>query len=488
MAYISLDFYIFLVIIIVLYYIFPLSFRWVVLCIGSIAFYLAAYAAGWWILFFTIAVTYGAGLLIDYLRKKYPMSRLRLRKTVLVFSLLTAIAPWLVIKNGSFVMSFIGNHLFRWDNVIVPLGISFYTLQIVSYLADIYQGKIAAQRNLAKYALFILFFPQIVQGPIPRYEKLAGQLYVGHLFDEKKFVKGVHLIIWGFFLKLMIADKAAVVVNTVFDNTDKYMGCYVLVAGILYSIELYADFLACVTISQGVAGLFGITLADNFRHPYFAASIKEFWRRWHISLSEWLRDYIYIPLGGSRKGRIAKYGNLVITFAVSGIWHGSGYKFIFWGLMHAAYQVVGELTIPIKNRLYRLSALSEQSGTRKTFQRIGVFFWVTLAWIIFRADSLRIGLKMILSLVTVHNPWILFNDSLLGLGLDWKEWCILVISTIILLFVSYEQEHGLRIRDVILAKSIYVRWLLYITAIIGIMIFGTYGFGFNTQDFIYGGF
>ena len=488
MTYISLEFYVFLVIIIALYYIFPLRFRWVLLFIGSIAFYLVAYATGWWILLITVIVTHGAGLLIDYLREKYSMSRLRLRKTVLVLALLSVIAPWLVIKNGSFVEGVIGNNLLGWNNAIVPLGISFYTLQIISYLVDIYQGKIAAQRNLAKYALFVLFFPQIVQGPIPRYKHLAEQLYEGHLFDEKKFVKGIHLIIWGFFLKLMIADKAAVVVNTVFDNANKYAGCYVLVAGILYSIELYADFLACVTISQGVAGLFGITLSDNFRHPYFATSIKDFWRRWHISLSEWLRDYVYIPLGGSRKGRIAKYGNLVITFAVSGIWHGSGYKFIFWGLMHATYQIVGELILPTKNRLYRLLALSEQSGTREILQRIGVFFWVTLAWIIFRADSLRIGLKMIQSVFAVHNPWILFNDSLLGLGLDWKEWCVLVISIIILLLVSYEQEHGLCIREVILKKSVYVRWFLYIVVIIGIMIFGTYGFGFNTQEFIYGGF
>ena len=490
MTYISLEFYIFLVVIVALYYIFPLRFRWVVLFIGSIAFYLVAYAAGWWIVLITVVVTYGAGLLMDYLKKKYPVSQRRLKKIVLALALFSVIAPWFVIKNGSFAANVIGNDLSGrgWNNIIVPLGISFYTLQIVSYLTDIYLGKITAQKNPAKYALFVLFFPQIVQGPIPRYKQLAGQLYEGHFFDEKGFVKGIHLIIWGFFLKLMIADKANIVVSTIFDNTAKYTGCYVLVAGILYSIELYTDFLSCVTIAQGVAGLFGITLADNFRHPYSATSLKEFWRRWHISLSEWLRDYVYIPLGGSKKGRIARYGNLVITFVVSGIWHGAGYKFVVWGLMQAVYQIAGELTISIRNRLYHLLALSEQSGMRKMLQRIGVLFWCTLSWIIFRADNLRSGIKMLQSLFLVHNPWILFNDSLLELGLDWKEWCILIISIIILLFVSYAQECGLCIRDEILKKSIYARWFLYIAAIIGIMIFGTYGFGFNAQEFIYGGF
>lgn len=488
MTYTSVEFYIFVLIALFLYYIIPLRFRWVVLLMGSIAFYLMVCITGWWILLITVLLTYGMGLLIHYLHKTYPQSRDKLKKFVLTAALLIPLSPWFVMKNGSFVAGMVFHESPWWGGMIAPLGISFYTLQMVSYLADIYRGKIEAQKNPAKYALFVLFFPQIIQGPIPRYRQLANQLFEGHPFHEKEFVKGIHLIIWGFFLKWMIADRAAIIVGTVFDNPEKYAGCYVLVAGMLYSIELYADFLACVTISQGVAGLFGIALTDNFMRPYFATSIREFWRRWHISLSEWLRDYVYIPLGGSRKGRFIRYSNLLIVFMVSGVWHGAGYKFLFWGLLHAAYQIAGEYTIPIRNRLYRPPALSEQSGTRKALQRIGVFFWVTLAWIIFRADSLRIGLSMIKSLFTVYNPWIFFDDSMLRLGLDWKEWCVLVIAIAVLFFVGYQQEKGLYIREIILQKPLYIRWFLYIMAILGIMVFGTYGFGFHAQDFIYGGF
>lgn len=488
MTYTSLAFYLLVIGMLLFYYCIPLRARWVVLLTGSVGFYVVICGDGWWVLLLTLILTYGAGLLIDNQEKKALCLSGRMKKAVWIIAAGSILFLLFAMKNGSFIVDrLIGESAWR-GGTLVPLGISFYTLQIVSYLTDVYRGKIQAERNFAKYALFILFFPQIVQGPIPRYEQLAWQLYRGNRFEEKKFVMGIQLVVWGFFLKFMIADKAAIVVNTVFGNPDKYAGCYVLVAGMLYSIQLYADFLACVTISQGVAALFGIALTDNFLRPYFSASIKEFWRRWHISLSAWLRDYVYIPLGGSRKGKIRKYGNLVVTFAVSGIWHGAGYKFLFWGLIHAAYQITGELTSGIRNQCYHFLKLSETSGTRKTLQRLGVFFWVTCAWVIFRADSLRGGLKMLWSFVTVHNPWIFLDDSLLSLGLDWKEWCVLAGSVMLLFFVSFLQEKGVRIREMILEKSIYYRWIISIAAILAIMIWGTYGFGFDAQDFIYGGF
>lgn len=486
MTYTSVSFYLFLLAVLALYYIVPMQLRWTVLLMGSIAFYFKAYRTGWWLLLASILLTYAAGICMDFLRKKYPSSRQKLKKAVFIVAIVLDVLPWFCIKNGNFLLgSILHRPPFAW---IVPLGISFYTLQSVAYLADVYQGKAKAQRNIAKYALFLLFFPQLVQGPIPRYGQLAEQLYQGHSFDENTFIKGFQLILWGFFLKFMIADKSAVVVNEIFGHPNKYAGCYVLVAGALYSMELYTDFLACTTISRGVAGLFGIELADNFSRPYFAVSIKEFWRRWHISLSTWLRDYVYIPLGGSRKGEMAKYANLALTFAVSGVWHGAGYKFLFWGLLHAAYQIAGSLTAGIQDRIYRFLKLSEQSAFRKALQRSGVFFWAMLAWIIFRADSLTIGLLMVKSLFCVHNPWIFFDDSLFSLGLAWKEWCVLAASLAVLAFIGHRQEAGMHIREFVLSKPFYLRWSLYILAILCTMVFGTYGFGFNAQDFIYSGF
>lgn len=481
MTYVSLGFYPFLALILLVYFIMPLRFRWVVLLAGSAAFYILLSGDGFPVLLFTLLLSYGAGLLLAFLKERSPKPVL-LQRIVLAASIFLVMAPWFVIKNGSFLLG----HT-NWG-LIVPLGISFYTLQIVSYLADVHSGRISVQKNPAKYALFVLFFPQILQGPIPRYAQLADQLYEGHLFDEKQFVKGMQLILWGFFLKFLIADRASIVVNVIFENPSKYQGSYVLVAAVLYSIELYADFLSCVTLSQGIAGLFGIGLTDNFLRPYFATSVKDFWRRWHISLSMWLRDYIYIPLGGSRKGKLRKYGNLIITFAFSGIWHGSGYKFLFWGMMHAAFQIVGDLTAPIKSRCYQLFRLSVGSGTRRLIQRLGVFVWVALAWIIFRADNLRSGLLMIKSLFSIWNPWILVDGSLLRLGLNGKEWFVLFLSVLTLFLVDCLQERGGCIRDGILEKAVYLRWALYIAVILGIMIFGVYGYGYQTQDFIYGGF
>lgn len=372
--------------------------------------------------------------------------------------------------------------------VVVSVGLSFFTMQIIAYLVDIYRGKVTAQRNPLKYALFVSFFPQILQGPIPRYDQLEPQLITGHKFDEDGFVKGFMLIIWGFFLKLMIADKAGVVVDALFDDYAAYEGSYVLVAGTLYSIQLYADFLACTSFAQGFAELFGIHLGDNFRHPYFSTSIKEFWGRWHISLSSWLRDYVYIPLGGNRKGKIRKYINLCLTFIVSGIWHGTGWKFVFWGMLHAVYQVVGTLTEKLRDRAYCALGLPEGRKARTYLKRAFTCFFVMLAWIVFRSDTLEQGLFMINSLFTTYNPWILFNDKLLGFGLDWRDWMILILSILIMIRISMMQEQGIVIRDRILRQPLFIRWGIYFAAIVAIILFGTYGYGFEAADFIYGNF
>ena len=315
---------------------------------------------------------------------------------------------------------------------------------------------------------------------------MAEQLYEGHHFDEDGFCKGLHLILWGFFLKLMIADKAAVIVNTVFGAPQAYQGFYVLVAGVLYSIQLYADFLACVSLSQGCAALFGIQLVDNFKHPYFSESVKEFWGRWHISLSTWLRDYIYIPLGGNRKGKFRKYINLIVTFIVSGIWHGNAFKYIFWGLMHAGYQISGDLTLKLRNRIYQLLHLSG-SRTQIYIRRFFTFVFVMVAWIMFRASGLKRGLFMIYNMFMVYNPWIFFDDSLFRLGLSWKQCLVLAGSGWILIKVSILQEN-MCVRDRILKWSLPVRWAFYLGTIAVIMVFGTYGYGYNASDFIYGGF
>lgn len=472
MTFISFNFYIFLGITVLLYFILPLKVRWYVLLAASLFFYF--YVSEFSII--KLSVLVGTAVIVwvlAFLQEKVK----KCKALWLIISLAITAIPFLLIKELPFARS--------W---IVPVGIAFYSMQLIAYSVDVFKGKISAEKNPLKFILFVSFFPQIIQGPIPRYDQLAPQLIEGHRFDEEKFVKGFMLIIWGFFLKLCIADKAAVIVNNVFGNFPTYQGVYVLVAGILYSLQLYADFLACTSFAQGFAGLFGIEIIDNFKRPYLATSVKDFWRRWHISLSSWLKDYIYIPLGGNRKGKALKFLFLIITFAVSGVWHGSGYKFIVWGLMHAAFEIIGELLTPVNNFLNRLFRMDKHLLFKRVIKILWTFMLVMLAWIIFRADTLETGFAMIKSIFTVFNPWIFSNDALFALGLNWKECAVLVLCLLALLVVGIFQEKGIVIRERLLKFHLIARWAILIGAILFVVVFGTYGYGFDPQAFIYGGF
>lgn len=469
MTYTSFAFYIMLTIALVIYYIFPKQYRWLVLLASNFCFiWLATKSLSKLALFLiTIAASFIAGLILEKNKNK-----LTLAAGIIISGLpFFAYRGWDLVGGDSL--------LGRSPSWIITLGLAFYTMQIIAYLVDIYRGQILAQRNFLKYALFISFFPQILQGPIPRYSQLQDQLLEGHDFDDERLMRGIQLIIWGFFLKFMIADKAGIVVDTVFGNSEIYKGVYIWVAAILYSLQLYADFLACTTLSQGIASLFGISLADNFKRPYFSDSIKDFWRRWHISLSTWLKDYIYIPLGGNRKGVKRKYFNLIITFAVSGAWHGQGLKYVFWGLMHAFYQIIEDLWPALTKKL---------EGPARVVRVLINFLFVTLAWIIFRADGIKTGIKMIIRMFTSFNPWVFFDGSLFNLGLVQREWELLIASLLVLFFVSKKQEEGLVLRENFARYNFVFKWIIYIAAIVIIWVFGTYGYGYDAADFIYGGF
>lgn len=481
MTFVSVEYYLFLTGGGVAYYLLPLKFRWLALLAESLTFYYIAASGGRKIFLALMLISYLGGLLLEKLSEKKTA-----KKFCLFFALLLIGAPLLAVKEGNFlIQSFLRKD--GWS-FFAPMGLSFFTIQMISYLVDIYYGKIKAQKNPLKYALFVSFFPQIIQGPIPRYQQLMPQLETGHRFDSENITAGFQMILWGFFLKFMIADKAGVIVDSVFCDNKCYKGTYVIVAGVLYSLQLYTDFQACTKLAQGAARMFGIEVVNNFNHPYFSRSIKEFWGRWHMSFSGWLKDYVYIPLGGNRKGKLRKYLNIILTFLVSGMWHGSGFRFLFWGGMHAVYQIVGEWTNPIREKIYALFGIRKNSAAQNAIKRFGTFCLAALAWIIFRADSLRCGLSMLASIFTVYNPWILFDDSLFSLGLGWKEMMVLLFSLAVLFWVSRKQEKGVSIRKMVVEQPLVIRWMIYIAVIVIVMVFGTYGYGFNAQDFIYGGF
>lgn len=479
MTYISINYFVLVSIVVLIYYIFPQKYRWTVLLRGSAVFYVLFYKTSWWLILGTIIVSYLVGLGVENTFESN-------KKKLLIVGIIAVVLPWLFTRD----LVDLSWGIIRTNpiKIVAPLGISFYTLQVIAYMADIYWGKIKAQRNFFQYMLFISFFPQLLQGPIPRFEQLQWQLIKGHRFDEHKFSKGICYIIWGFFLKLVIADKAGVFVDNVYNNYPAFVGAYLWVASILYSIQLYTDFLACTTLAQGVSLLFGIDLIDNFHQPYFAISIKDFWRRWHKSLSSWLKDYIYIPLGGNKKGQSNKYLNIIITFLVSGLWHGAGFRFIVWGLLHAIYQIVGELTAQIREDIYARMNVDKGSRDKKLFKMMGTFLLVNWAWVIFRADSLRQGLGIIKNMIVVFNPWVLFNDRIYTLGLDLKDFLVLILGILLLVYVGNKHEQGRSLSNSILRRKLSIRWTLMIMGILVVMIFGTYGYGYSASDFIYGGF
>lgn len=480
MSYTSLQYFALVIITAIVYYLLPRRIRWTALMLGSSVFWIAASGADRMIpvvFLGSIALSWAFGLLLCRVKKG--------RRLLLLAAIALSAAPLLISKMGTLLFeALLRSRSPQW---IIPLGLSFYSMQMIAYLADVYKGKIAPQRNFFKYYLFISFFPQLLQGPIPRYDEMESQLFEGHRFSSANLMNGIQLIIWGFFLKYMIADKAAVFVNRVFGEYKYFDGTHILAAAVLYSFQLYTDFLSCVTLSQGVAGVFGIALRDNFCHPYFATSIKDFWRRWHMSLSSWLRDYIYIPLGGNRKGTLRKYVNLLITFGVSGIWHGASLSFIAWGLLHGAYQIIGDLTHRFRERVYCAAGIEKDGLVYLTLKRIGTFVLVCIGWILFRANSFSAALQMIRGIVMDFSLTTLFTGGLCSVGLDGADWMMLILSLVVLCAVSFLQERK-SIRVWFNKQMFLVRWAIYLAAICVIWIFGTYGFGFNAQDFIYGGF
>lgn len=478
MDFLSVTFGIFFLISVICYYLADKNSRWKILLAASLVFYMWSSPYLIVYLLFSTVTSYFYG---RYVQMKGSRS-----KSALVSVITVNLAVLLVLKFYPLLGARF--HFPAWK-LLMPMGISFYTLQMIAYCVDVYRGKIRAQDNFLKYLLFMSFFPQILQGPIPRYEKLGHQLYEGHPFEYRKVTQGLQLMIWGFFLKMVIADRAAIFVNTVFPEYHLYEGGILLAAAILYSVQLYTDFLGCVCIAMGAAQVYGIDLETNFDRPYTAVSIKDFWRRWHISLSSWLRDYVYIPLGGNRKGILRKYANLLMTFLASGIWHGAGLNFIFWGLMHGCYQVAGEVLLPVRRKIREVLKIEDGSLILRICQRVFTFSLVTAAWIIFRAESLRAGLSMIKRILTDITPWVLFDGSLYTCGIGARQFFALLLCILLLICAEYLQGRGKdTLRGRLEKQHVLIRWGVCLGGIALIAVLGVYGPGYDAAQFLYGQF
>jgi D-alanyl-lipoteichoic acid acyltransferase DltB (MBOAT superfamily) len=349
---------------------------------------------------------------------------------------------------------------------MIPLGISYYTLQVTSYLADVYKGKYKAENNIFKYMLYIMYIPHLFIGPISKYDDMKETLFSKRRLTWNNLYLGSARIAWGLLKKIVIAGGIAIVTSTIASNIDVYTGWYVVLAVFLYSIQLYADFSGGIDVVIGVSKILGIDLMENFDSPFYSESIKEFWRRWHISLGAWLREYIYIPLGGNRCGTLRKNINLLITFLISGIWHGINY--ILWGIMHGIFVMFGD----------------SFKTPYKWLNRIATFIIVSILWSFFIWSDTFTAIKMIASIFTNFNITDVINN-ILNLGLTLSDWIVLFIFTLILLIYDGNKT---KIKLITRNISPELKIVFLCTTILLILVFGIYGIGFNVNEFIYSNF
>lgn len=375
--------------------------------------------------------------------------------------------------------------------LIAPIGISFYTLQAAGYLLDIFHGKYAPEKNLAKYAVFVSFFPNILSGPIERGDRFFPQLERvltakrRKLLDYDRIAQGMISILFGFFMKMVIADRACILVDHLYGMYEYGNSFTMLMAALFYSVQIYCDFASYSCIAVGAAQLFGFSLIRNFRQPYFAVGISDFWRRWHISLSSWLRDYVYIPLGGKRKGALRKYGNLLIVFFVSGLWHGGAPHFMVWGLLHGVCQIGEDCYRRIKKLCLKDKKLPFEK-TRLLFARLFTFLTVSLLWIFFRSDTLSMAKACLVNLFTGWQGFYFVKEFFFAMGLDKVQMLLALFFILVLFVISLVSEWKKKEAALWIYESpLPVRWAICIGMVLAIAVFGMYGSGYDASSFIY---
>lgn len=454
----SITFLIFFPLICVIYYTLPAKKRWVFLLIASYYFYMNWQPVYALLILGSTLVTYGCGILLE----KYKDSKIR-QKQCLILSFVFNFGVLFIFKYYNFinssVFSFLDYFGLRWPipnfDILLPIGISFYTFQSVGYTIDVYRGTIKAERHFGIYALFVSFFPQLAAGPIGRAPQLIKQFYDKHVLNYDNVSQGFRMMLWGYFMKLCVADRLSMYVDAVYNNIPNHNGTSLLLAAILFSFQIYCDFAGYSLMAIGAAKIMGFDLVLNFKRPYFSRSMGEFWKRWHISLSTWFRDYVYIPLGGNRVSLGRHLFNLFLTFLISGLWHGANWTFIVWGAIHGLFLIFGVL----KNKFLPKNNLNPM--IRNVLDIILTFAMATFAWIFFKANNISDAFEVLQKIFTTHGfPYI--EQATLFYGL---------VSLFLLIIKDLNDEYGLGIR-VLNSNNIFVKHLSEALLICFILLFG----------------
>lgn len=502
MSLVSNIFILFVALSVFVYYIVPKRCQWPVLLAASYVYYLTAGAEYLFFILFSTAVTYGSGRLIE----KYMETDRKAAKRILIAGLVLNFAMLGGVKYTNFIVENI-NALFQTDipgiGILLPLGISFYTFQSSGYLLDVYWKRTEAEKNPFRYALFVSFFPQILQGPIGRHSRLAAQLYESRTFEWNHFARGLERILWGFFKKMVLADWAAVFVDAIFTYPDYYRGL-ALFGVLFYSVQLYADFSGGMDVVIGIGQLFGITMDENFKRPYFATSITDFWHRWHITLGTWMKDYLFYPLSLSgwmnRFGRWGKkhlgkkmgrrlpicLANLVVFFVV-GVWHGAAWKYIAYGIYNGVIIAFSGLMTDEYRKWKKTLKISGSERWYHVFMIVRTFILVNISWFFDCSATVGQAVRMMGYAVTSFTPAQLFTIPAGREGVAFTPYALAIICVgcVVVFIVSFLQERGVKIRETIAKQNFAVHFIVYLCLLLAIGFFGSTA---EVRGFIYAQF
>ena len=498
MSYTTLTFMIFLTCVGTLYFIVPKRAQWLILLAASAAFYVVSCGSGVVFLAAGAVVFYLGGLATAHIGKSPAPGAGRRARAVLTVTILFALALLIATRYMSGPILAAG--------ILLPLGISYYTLMGISYVTDVYRGTVAPEKNPLMVLLFLCYFPHITEGPFDRYGALSTQFRAPHRFDYDRVKGGCLLMLWGLFKKLVIADRAGLIVNTVFSAHENYSGSMLMFAVILYTLQIYGEFSGCMDIVTGASRIFGIEIARNFRRPFFSGSVGEFWRRWHITLGAWLKDYVFYPVSLSRHFRsfskaVRKHVGskhfaamlpgayaLFFVWLCNGLWHGAGAKYIVYGFYYYGLMMLGQAARPLSDRVLSYLSVSRDSRGYHVFEVGRTCLLVCFGMLIFRSSGLGQAGSILCTIVSDPHISALATELISVKGIDTADYAVLLASSLLMLFVSWKEERGKDAVSLMTDRTLPVRWTAYMCLIFAVIIFGAYGGSFINAALIYGEF